>query len=130
MGKPSYARLSLTSRECGDFSPLFRRRLVAVNSTNSSARLDIAISIPFVTLPPIHMATIAILGTMDTKGEEHAFVANCIRQRGHQVLIIDTGILEEPKLKPDITRREIAAAAGIDLDSLTAKRDRGIAVQA
>ena len=60
------------------------------------------------------MATIAILGTMDTKGEEHAFVANCIRQRGHQVLIIDTGILEEPKLKPDITRREIAAAAGID----------------
>src|SRR5437773_4791772 len=76
------------------------------------------------------MATIAILGTMDTKGEEHAFVAEQIRQRGHQVLIIDTGTLEEPKLKPAISRREVAAAAGIDLDDLLARRDRGEAVKA
>ena len=60
------------------------------------------------------MATIAVLGTMDTKGEEHAFVAEQIRQRGHKVLIIDAGTLDEPKLKPDITRTEVAAAAGID----------------
>src|SRR5881409_1045913 len=76
------------------------------------------------------MATIAILGTMDTKGEEHAFVAAQIRQRGHDVLVIDTGTLEEPKLKPQITRREVAAAAGIDFDALIAKRDRGEAVKA
>ena len=76
------------------------------------------------------MATIAILGTMDTKGEEHAFVAGQIRERGHQVLIIDTGILQDPKLKPDITRREVAGAAGIDLDQLIAKQDRGAAVDA
>jgi len=59
------------------------------------------------------MATIAILGTMDTKGEEHAFVADRIKQRGHQVLVIDVGALGEPRLKPDITRREVAAAAGV-----------------
>lgn len=76
------------------------------------------------------MATIAVLGTMDTKGEEHAFVAEQIRQRGHKVLIIDAGTLEEPKLKPDITRTEVAAAAGIDLTSVIAKRDRGEAVDA
>jgi len=76
------------------------------------------------------MATIAILGTMDTKGEEHAFLAEQIRQRGHQVLVIDTGTLETPKLKPDITRLEVAAAAGIDFDALIARRDRGEAVQA
>ena len=76
------------------------------------------------------MATIAILGTMDTKGEEHAFVAAQIRRRGHQVLIIDTGIMEEPKLKPDITRREVARAAGVDFDALLAQRDRGEAVKA
>jgi len=76
------------------------------------------------------MATVAILGTMDTKGEEHAFVAAQIRQRGHDVLVIDTGTLEEPKLKPQITRREVAAAAGIDFDALIAKRDRGEAVKA
>jgi len=67
---------------------------------------------------------------MDTKGEEHAFLAEQIRQRGHQVLVIDTGTLETPKLKPDITRRELAAAAGIDFDALIARRDRGEAVQA
>jgi len=76
------------------------------------------------------MATIAILGTMDTKGEEHAFVAGQIRQRGHQVLVIDTGTLEAPKLKPDIRREEVAAAAGADLAALVAKRDRGEAVKA
>ena len=76
------------------------------------------------------MATIAILGTMDTKGEEHAFVADQIRQRGHQILVIDTGTMGEPKLQPDVTREQIAAMAGVDLKALVAKRDRGEAVTA
>src|SRR5437660_10944032 len=76
------------------------------------------------------MATIAILGTMDTKGEEHAFVADRINHRGHQTLVIDVGALGEPKLKPHITRREVAAAAGADFDALVARRDRGEAVKA
>ena len=76
------------------------------------------------------MATIAVLGTMDTKGEEHAFVADQIRQRGHKVLVIDTGTLEPPKLKPDITREQVAAAASVDLAKVVAKRDRGEAVDA
>lgn len=76
------------------------------------------------------MATIAILGTMDTKGEEHAFVADRIKQHGHQTLVIDVGALGEPKLKPDITRREVAAAASADLDALIARRDRGETVAA
>ncbi len=67
---------------------------------------------------------------MDSKGEEHAFVAELIRKRGHRVLVVDTGTLGEPKLKPDITRHEIAAAAGIDLAALVAKNDRGEAVGA
>ena len=67
---------------------------------------------------------------MDTKGEEHAFVADQIKKRGHQVLVIDVGALEPPKLKPDITRDEIARAAGADLAALVAKRDRGESVAA
>jgi len=77
-----------------------------------------------------HMPTIAVLGTMDTKGEEHAFVAGLLRQRGHQVLVIDTGTLDTPRLLPDITRAEVAAAAGVELAALTARRDRGEAVAA
>jgi uncharacterized protein (UPF0261 family) len=76
------------------------------------------------------MATVAILGTMDTKGEEHAFVAEQIRKRGHETVVIDVGVLDKPSLKPDITRFEVARAAGADLAKLVEKRDRGEAVAA
>ncbi len=76
------------------------------------------------------MPTIAILGTLDTKGVEHGFVADLIRQRGHQTLIIDAGALAAPTLKPDITREQVASEGGIDLPSLVAKRDRGEMVAA
>src|SRR5436190_17028153 len=76
------------------------------------------------------MATIAVLGTMDTKGEEHGFVAGLLRRRGHTPLIIDVGTLEAPQVKPDVTREEVADAAGADLAVLVARRDRGEAVAA
>jgi len=76
------------------------------------------------------MATIAVLGTMDTKGDEHAFVADLIRARGHRPLVIDVGTLEPARLKPDITREEVATAGGFDLAALVARRDRGEAVTA
>jgi uncharacterized protein (UPF0261 family) len=76
------------------------------------------------------MATIAVLGTMDTKGEEHRFVAELIRARGHRTLIIDVGSLEPPKLVPDVTRDEVAQAAGTDLAAMTARRDRAECVAA
>ena len=76
------------------------------------------------------MPTIAILGTMDTKGVEHGFVADVIKKRGHNVLVIDVGTLEEPRIKPDISRTEVAIAAGVDLGALVARRDRGEAVAA
>jgi uncharacterized protein (UPF0261 family) len=67
---------------------------------------------------------------MDTKGEEHGFVAEQIRKRGHKTLVIDVGVLEKPGLNPDITRAEVAQAAGLDLDKVIAQRDRGEAVAA
>lgn len=57
-------------------------------------------------------------------------MADQIRQRGHQVLLIDVGTLEAPKVKPDITRHEVAAAGRVDCAALAAKRDRGEAVKA
>ncbi len=84
----------------------------------------------FKSRPRDAMKTIAILGTMDTKGAEHGFVAELIRQRGHQVLIIDVGTLGVPGINPDISRTEVAAAIGLDAAGLAAKRDRGQAVTA
>ena len=76
------------------------------------------------------MATIAILGTLDTKGDEHAFVAEQIRARGHKTLVIDVGTVGAPTLNPDITREEVAELAGINLAAVMAKNDRGEAVAA
>jgi len=53
------------------------------------------------------MATIAILGTLDTKGEEHAFVADLIRKRGHTPLLIDVGTKGEPTVDPGISRDQL-----------------------
>lgn len=76
------------------------------------------------------MKTIAVLGTLDTKGEEHAYVADLIRARGHNTLLIDVGCLTPPVVKPDVTREEVAAAGHVDLVSLVAKKDRGESVAA
>ena len=76
------------------------------------------------------MATIAVLGTLDTKGEEHAYVASLIRARGHTTLLIDVGILEAPGVQPEVSRTEVALAAEVDLAALVAQRDRGEAVGA
>ncbi|MCW5558758.1 MAG: Tm-1-like ATP-binding domain-containing protein, partial [Verrucomicrobiae bacterium] len=76
------------------------------------------------------MATIAVLGTLDTKGEEHAYVAEILRQRGHTPLLVDVGTLDPPRTAPDVGREVIAAAAGADPAALVARRDRGEAVAA
>jgi len=76
------------------------------------------------------MATIAVLGTLDTKGREHAFVADRIRVRGHAPLLIDVGTGNAPAVTPDIPRSAVAAAAGIDLAALMARGDRGECVSA
>lgn len=76
------------------------------------------------------MKTIAVLGTLDTKGIEHAFVAECIRARGHAAILIDVGGQAEPQVHADISREEVAKAGGIDLPALRAKADRGAMVEA
>lgn len=76
------------------------------------------------------MSTIAVLGTFDTKGAEHRFVADQILQRGHEVLLIDVGGHGEPQIMADITRDEVALIAGINFGELQAKQDRGAMVEA
>ena len=74
--------------------------------------------------------TIALLGSLDTKGAEYAFVRQCIESRGHKTLLIDTGVLAPPVIEPDVGREEVARAAGADLAELVRKKDRGAAVAA
>ncbi len=74
--------------------------------------------------------TIALVGAFDTKGAEYGFVRDCIAKRGHQVLLIDVGVLGEPHLTPDIPSSDVARAAGLSLQDLIESQDRGEAMAA
>lgn len=71
------------------------------------------------------MPTVAILGTFDTKGPEHAFLAEKIRAHGLDVLLINAGSLAAPGITPDISSDELAAAAADDWKEILARQDRG-----
>ncbi len=71
------------------------------------------------------MPTIAVLGTFDTKGHEHAALAEMIRQRGFSTLLIDVGSQSEPVITPDVMASEVAAASHADWKTIFARQDRG-----
>jgi uncharacterized protein (UPF0261 family) len=70
------------------------------------------------------METIAVLGTFDTKGREHDFVANEIRRRGLQALLIDVGTFAPRSATPDFPNSEIAMSGGATIEELREKKDR------
>ena len=76
------------------------------------------------------MATVVLLGTLDTKGEEYDFLRRKVREEGVDVLLVDTGVLGAPLTEPDIPREEVAEAAGADAQELAESGDRGAAVEA
>jgi uncharacterized protein (UPF0261 family) len=73
-------------------------------------------------------ATVVLLGTFDTKGDEYAYVKSLIEAAGVRTLTVDAGILGSPKLAADVPRAAVAAKGGADLDALVAGNDRGSAV--
>lgn len=76
------------------------------------------------------MATVVLLGTLDTKGTEYAYLRDRLQELGCDVVLVDTGVLGEPLTPPDISRQEVAEASGVDLVDLAAANDRGAAVAA
>ena len=75
------------------------------------------------------MATVVLVGTLDTKGREYAYLADRVREHGAEVILVDAGIVGEPLATPDVTREEVAAAVGADVAALAAAGDRGAAVE-
>ncbi len=69
--------------------------------------------------------TIAILATLDTKGQEVAHMKHLLETQGHAAIIIDVGPLGPPGVPADISNEEIARRAGWELPNLikTGERD-------
>ena len=75
------------------------------------------------------MLTVVLAGALDTKAAEFAWVRALIEKQGLRALMIDVGILGEPGFAPDISRAEVASAAGGDLDALRQGERRGEALE-
>jgi uncharacterized protein (UPF0261 family) len=69
-------------------------------------------------LSPENEKIVAVLGTLDTKGEEIAFVKECLEEAGVSVMLIDLGVINVPTLKAQVTREEVARAGGYTLNQL------------
>ncbi|SHE37717.1 Uncharacterized protein, UPF0261 family [Seinonella peptonophila] len=73
--------------------------------------------------------TIAVIGALDTKGSDYAFVKQQIEMRGHRVLLINTGVLGEPFFPADVTADQVAIAGGSTLDELRTRMDKSYAME-
>ena len=60
------------------------------------------------------------IATMDTKGEELAYVALCMRNAGVTVKMVDVGTLAPPTVTPDVSRDQVLGGK-----TLPAGDDRG-----
>ncbi len=74
------------------------------------------------------MATVVLIGTLDTKGAEYGFVRERLHAAGVDTVLVDCGTAGAPVIEPDVPASEVAAAVGADLAALTAAGDRGDAV--
>jgi uncharacterized protein (UPF0261 family) len=74
----------------------------------------------------IRKRTIAILATLDTKGEEAAYIRGRLENLNCSAVIIDIGPLGPPGVRPDIDNVEVARQGGWALAALlqTGERDR------
>ena len=72
---------------------------------------------------------VLVIATLDTKSEEVIYLKRRIEEKDLDVVILDTGILGEPRgVVPDISASETAKAADTTLKEVSKKPSRGEAV--
>lgn len=72
---------------------------------------------------------IGVLASLDTKSDEADFVAEVIRARGHQPVIINSGVMEGG-IAAQVSAEEVARAGGNELADLRSANDKGAAMSA
>jgi uncharacterized protein (UPF0261 family) len=73
---------------------------------------------------------VLLIGTLDTKGTETAFVRDQLKAAGVEVRVADAGVLGPPAFAPDVTREQLYSAAGSGAEQLRKAADRGKAIEA
>ncbi|MFI0373372.1 Tm-1-like ATP-binding domain-containing protein [Actinomadura sp. 1N219] len=73
------------------------------------------------------MATVVLVGTLDTKGAEYAWLRDRLRALGCDVVLVDAGT-GPSEVDADVSAEEVARAGGATLQALRDAGDRGAAV--
>jgi uncharacterized protein (UPF0261 family) len=68
--------------------------------------------------------TIAILATLDTKGQEVAYMKGLLKAQGYDAMIVDVGPLGPPGVAQDVSSEDVARCGGSDLAALVKMQER------
>ncbi|MEO8299309.1 MAG: Tm-1-like ATP-binding domain-containing protein [Burkholderiales bacterium] len=72
--------------------------------------------------------TILLIGTVDTKSDEMAYLRDCVQRQGGHALVLDVGVLGRGRFTPDIPNTAVAEAAGVTLKQIVDSGDENSAM--
>ena len=75
------------------------------------------------------MKTILVIGTFDTKSDELEYLSSCIKKQGGAVIAMDVSVLGEPSKPVEISKHDVAQAAGSSIAAAIASNDENQAMQ-
>ena len=75
------------------------------------------------------MKTILVIGTYDTKNDELSYLCDRIARQGAKVVAMDVSVLGDPATPVDISKHEVAAAAGKTIQDAINAGDENHAMQ-
>ena len=73
--------------------------------------------------------TIVLVGRLDSKGNEYAFIRDRILAGGFKVIVVDSGSRGLPLFEADIPREEVARAAGVAMEKVVDRSDENLEIQ-
>lgn len=73
--------------------------------------------------------TILVIGTFDTKSDELGYLVDRIEAQGAAAMTMDVSVLGDPAKPADVSKHDVAAAAGSSIDAAIASGDENTAMQ-
>ncbi|MEL6450315.1 MAG: Tm-1-like ATP-binding domain-containing protein [Pseudomonadota bacterium] len=73
--------------------------------------------------------TVLVIGTYDTKDDELGYLCDCIAAQGGRVMSMDVSVLGDPATPTDISKHDVAQAAGASIAEAIASGDENTAMQ-
>jgi uncharacterized protein (UPF0261 family) len=72
---------------------------------------------------------VAIVATLDTKGEEADFLRKLIHQHDCDTMLMDVGTLHPPMTPADVSREQVSEQAGVPFSTVEQRQERRFAVE-